>query len=191
MMSTLPIQTSELCPLTTRLIPKELSHAFGIADEQTYDSRSGPASDPSPAAAAPVGTPAELPTPAQAGSNVAAMQKRKAPDQQQQQAAVMLAPAAAGAASSMQQPAASITQSFNGAAASTAPMQASSMLQGQSASQQATSNISAGLQQQTALQAAVVGGQLRGFPAAYISPHGLLPYGQQAVAAMPHLSGEC
>jgi hypothetical protein len=190
MMSTLPIQTSELCPLTTRLIPKELSHAFGIADEQTYDSRNGPASDPSPAAAVPVAAGLERAVSAQAGRNIAALQKRKAPDQQQQQAAVMPAQIAA---SSMQQPAASVTQSLNGAAASTAPIQASSMLQGQSASQQATSNITAGLQQQSALQAAaaVVGGQLRGFPAAYISPHPLLPYGQQAVAALPHLSGKC
>lgn len=176
MMSTLPVSTSDLCPLTTRLLPKELTHAFGIADEQTYDSRAEQRAEPPPAAAAdPVEALIDAAA-AQAGSNAGGQHKRKAPEQQQS------AGMPAASAGNIQQPATSVPQSANVAAAQTASMQAPSTSQ-----QQAVSSISAGLHQAAA--AAVVGGQLRGFPAAYISPHTLLPYGQQAVAAVSHLSG--
>lgn len=184
----LPIQTSELCPLSTRLLPKELSHAFGLADD-TYDSQQTTQAAATPAVHAPVSTPAHVPV-AQAGSSAAdAQRKRKATEQQQQHNGPAPAASAPGNAP---RPAASLTHSFLGAAAHTAPVHAAQGAQSAlSQQQQATSGISAGLQQQPALQAAaaMVGGQLRGFPAAYISPHGLLPYGQQAVAALPTLSG--
>lgn len=173
MMATLPLNTSELCPLTTRLLPKELSHAFGIADEQSYDSRGHQPGQPSAAPApAPVITSAEAAAVQPASSTGAAQLKRqRAPEQQQQQTAV-----GTTAASNAQQP--SLPQSVNVTVSHATP---SSQQQ-----QQATSSsISAGLQQ----QAALVGGQLRGFPAAYISSHSLLPYAQQTVAALPHLSG--
>lgn len=177
MMSTL--NTSDLCPLTTRLLPKELSHAFGVADERCYDSREQQNEQPSAAAAAaPVASLVDV-ADAQAGSNAGAQLKRKASEQQQG------GMPAAVPASSVQQPAASLPQSGNVTVSQTAPLHGGSLMQAPSTSQQqATSNISAGLQ-----QAAVVGGQLRGFPTAYISSHSLLPYAQQTVAALPHLSG--
>lgn len=187
----LPIQASELVPLTTRLLPKELSHAFGIADD-TYDSNAEHAPGRAAAAPAPVITSVAI-TNAQAGSNVAAaQQKRSAPEATARQpaAAAMPAQTATGAANKGQY--AAVTQALAVSTPQPAPVHPSSVMQGPSVSQQqATSSISAGLQQQPALQAtaAVVGGRLRGFPAAYISPHPLLPYGQQAVAALPHLSG--
>lgn len=176
MMETLPLNTSELCPLTTRLLPKELSHAFGIADEQSYDSREDQPGRPSAAPApAPAIKSAEAAAVQPASSTGAAQLKRQhAPEQQQQQTAV--GTTAAGPAASNAQHS-SLPQSVN----VTVAHAASSSQQQQQAT---SSSISAGQQ-----QAALVGGQLRGFPAAYISSHPLLPYAQQTVAALPHLSG--
>lgn len=161
-METLPLNTSDLCPLTTRLLPKELSHAFGIADEQSYDSRGEQSGHPS----APADAAAVQPT---SSTGAAQLKRQHAPEQQQQQQTGVGTTAAGQAATSnAQQP-----QTVSHAAPSSQQQQATS------------SSISAGLQQ----QAALVGGQLRGFPAAYISSHPLLPYAQQTVAALPHLSG--
>jgi hypothetical protein len=187
MMATLPIQTNELCPLTTRLLPKELSHAFGIADEGTFDSRPAPSADQKTSAAAVAVSRQAEPAPAQPGSNAGAQHKRKAAEQQQQQQQAA-ASEPQQAASNVQQPSVPQPQPMGASAAQTAPLQASSsMLQVPSSSaQQTTSSVSAGLQH--AVVAAVAGRQIHGFPAAYVSPHSLL-YGQQAVAALPHLAG--
>lgn len=177
MMETLPLNTSDLCPLTTRLLPKELSHAFGIADEQSSDSRGD---QPGLLSAAPAPAPAITSAEAAAvqpasSTGAAQLQRQHAPEQQQQTA---VGTTAAGPAASNAQHQ-SLPQSVNVTVAHAAPSS-------QQQQQQATSSsISAGLQQ----QAALVGGQLRGFPAAYISSHPLLPYAQQTVAALPHLSG--
>lgn len=186
-MATLPVQTNELCPLTTRLLPKELSHAFGIADEGTFDSRPAPSADQKPAAAAAAVSAQAEPAPTQPSSNAGAQHKRKAAEQQQQQQ--QAAPSESQqAASNVQQPTVPQLQPMGTAAGQTATLQASSsMLQVPSTSaQQTTSSVSAGLQH--AVAAAVAGRQIHGFPAAYVSPHSLL-YGQQAVAALPHLAG--
>ena len=183
-METLPIQTSDLCPLNTRLLPRELSHAFGIADEGNFDSRGGqPGDQPAAAAAGPIPASAEG-APAQAGSLAGQQLKRKAPEQQQED------PKAAAAAGNVQAAASMPASAAAAAAAQSAPLHSSSsMLQGPATSQQqqATSSISAGLGLQQQAVAAVVGRQIHGYPAAYVS-HPLL-YGQQAVAALPHLAG--